>query len=142
MDCSDSFRRASAHANRNAAIRNGARSAPGPASGTTCVPSADTAPVPYGTIVPWVGSSVISGMSVPGGVFDTFGKYTATGWLAVAFGRLERHDEHPHHGGHVRLHIRQRSTGTCTAASGNGFGLVAIGQVNVVPAYTVTDIRE
>jgi hypothetical protein len=34
---------------------------------------------------PSVGFSVISGMSVPGGVFKTLGKETATSWLAVVF---------------------------------------------------------
>jgi hypothetical protein len=32
----------------------------------------------------------------------------------------------------------KRSTGTCTAAKGKGFGVVPSGIVNVVPAYTVT----
>src|ERR1700719_767267 len=40
--------------------------------------------------------------------------------------------------GTVGLESGNLSRGTCTAVSGNGFGCVPSGMVNVVPAYTVT----
>ena len=57
----------------------------GSGSGTTCVPFADTVPVPYGTIAPRVGSNVIKVMLVPTRVFNVFGYVIATGRLVLAF---------------------------------------------------------
>src|SRR6266568_1892937 len=55
----------------------------GSRSGTICVASWDTVPVPYFTITPFVGSRVSRSISTPGAVLSVFGNVTATGWLAV-----------------------------------------------------------
>src|ERR1700722_18902782 len=56
----------------------------GSASAMNFVPSFETVAVPYGTMNPRVGSSVINVTDVPGLLFRMLGKFTATGWLATA----------------------------------------------------------
>src|SRR5262249_8602067 len=117
----------------------------GSRSGMTCVSSADTVPVPYFTIMPLVGSSVMSSASEPGGVLSRLGNDTATGWLALALGGWKATMKG------MTLLISggmtsgSRSTGTSMAMRAKapaghapaGGGYCGCG-VKVVPAYTVT----
>ncbi len=58
-------------------------------------------------MVPCVGSSVISAISVPGGVLSVLGKYTATGSFVVALAGWKATMKAANHRWDVRLGIRQ-----------------------------------
>ena len=84
-------------------------------------------PVPYGTGRPLVGSSVISGTFVPGGVFSVFGNHTATALLAVVFAGWNATMNAATVAVVGGIGSGSRSTATSIAASGNGSGCVLSG---------------